>query len=227
MKLKKIAALCKQRKRAIIYQRWKADPDPGERKMTKQFISNGYGVYAAHGLPPLNKEGLLRIFDVEEKDFDKWFVSILDLPVSVNLEDWDESEYEVTGEFPPFLWNETAIHIFGTKNNGVMFISGDLMSPMDGENDLRFFVRDSGRNKYLAVKSGIFLQAVIMPEQLMTKKFVSLLKELTFRAETQLLNDSVPQYELTIDSMEKSVLENQKTSPEEKPEEDQEEQLEL
>ena len=41
MKLKKIAALCKQRKRAIIYQRWKTDPDHGERKMTKQFISNG------------------------------------------------------------------------------------------------------------------------------------------------------------------------------------------
>ena len=212
MKLEKIAALCKQRKRAIIYQRWKTDPDPGERKMSKQFISNGYGVYAAHGLPPLNKEGLLRIFDVEEKDFDKWFVSILNLPAS-DLEDWDETEYEVTEEFPPFLWNETAIHTFGAKNNGVMFISDDLMSPMAGENDLRFFVRDSGRNKYLAVKSGIFLQAVIMPEQLMTKKFVSLLKELTFRAETQLLNDSVPQYE--------------KTSPEGKPEEDQEEQLEL
>lgn len=200
MKLKRIAALCKQEKRAIIYQKWEADCGTSSI-MTQQWISNGYAVYAAHGLPPLEKETLLRIFDVAEDKFDSWNVSQRGLPESVNLGDLDDTEQEIAGALPSlYLWG-TAMQAYGTTENGVIFIRSDYMSPLDGETGLEFYIRKNGDTNYLAVKSGLLLQAVILPEQFITKNFLALLKELTFRCGKQLVENYALNYKLTIDEM--------------------------
>lgn len=200
MKLKRIAALCKKEKRAIIYQKWENEFGTG-RTMTQQFISNGFAVYAAHGLPPLEKETLLRIFDVAEDKFDAWHVSTMDLPESVNLSDLDYTEEKIAGTFPSIFLYGTAMQAFGTADNGVIFIRDDYLGPLDGETGLSYYVRSTEGMNYLVVKSGLFLQSVILPERFITKNFFALLKELTFRAGKQLIQDSIPNYKLTIDQM--------------------------
>ena len=51
MKIKKLAAICKKEKRAIIYERQIGDTDA-----VQQYISDGYAIYPVFGLPRLDKE---------------------------------------------------------------------------------------------------------------------------------------------------------------------------
>lgn len=61
MKIKNIAAICKKNKYAVIYERY------GESGGVIQYIGDGAAAYPVTGLPALDKESLLTIFDVPEK----------------------------------------------------------------------------------------------------------------------------------------------------------------
>ena len=60
-----------------------------------QYIGDGSAVYPVVGLPQLDKESLLTIFDVPEKDRDNYFVKTLGVPVGISFEDTDETERHV------------------------------------------------------------------------------------------------------------------------------------
>lgn len=66
MKIKSIAAICKKNKNIAIFERYSDDGD-----ILTQYIGDGSAVYPVIGLPPLDAESLLTIFDVPEKDRDK------------------------------------------------------------------------------------------------------------------------------------------------------------
>lgn len=63
MKIKSIAAICKKNKNIAIFERYSDDGD-----ILTQYIGDGSAVYPVVGLPQLDKESLLTIFDVPEKD---------------------------------------------------------------------------------------------------------------------------------------------------------------
>lgn len=63
MKIKSIAAICKKKKNIAIFERYSDDGDT-----LTQYIGDGSAVYPVVGLPQLDKESLLTIFDVPEKD---------------------------------------------------------------------------------------------------------------------------------------------------------------
>ena len=69
MKIKSIAAICKKNKNIAIFERYSDDGD-----ILTQYIGDGSAVYPVVGLPQLDKESLLTIFDVPEKDRDNYFV---------------------------------------------------------------------------------------------------------------------------------------------------------
>ena len=58
MKIKSIAAICKKNKNIAIFERYSDDGD-----ILTQYIGDGSAVYPVVGLPQLNKESLLTIFD--------------------------------------------------------------------------------------------------------------------------------------------------------------------
>ena len=66
MKIKNIAAICKKNKYAVIYERY------GESGGVIQYIGDGAAAYPVTGLPALDKESLLTIFDVPEKQREDW-----------------------------------------------------------------------------------------------------------------------------------------------------------
>lgn len=75
MKIKSIAAICKKNKNIAIFERYSDDGD-----ILTQYIGDGSAVYPVIGLPPLDAESLLTIFDVPEKDRDNYFVKTLGIP---------------------------------------------------------------------------------------------------------------------------------------------------
>ena len=90
MKIKSIAAICKKNKNIAIFERYSDDGD-----ILTQYIGDGSAVYPVVGLPQLNKESLLTIFDVPEKDRDNYFVKTLGIPAGISFEDTDETERHV------------------------------------------------------------------------------------------------------------------------------------
>lgn len=90
MKIKSIAAICKKNKNIAIFERYSDDGDT-----LTQYIGDGSAVYPVVGLPQLDKESLLTIFDVPEKDRDNYFVKTLGVPAGISFEDTDETERHV------------------------------------------------------------------------------------------------------------------------------------
>ena len=73
MKIKSIAAICKKNKNIAIFERYSDDGD-----ILTQYIGDGSAVYPVIGLPPLDAESLLTIFDVPQRARIDGFVSVID-----------------------------------------------------------------------------------------------------------------------------------------------------
>lgn len=92
MKIKNIAAICKKNKYAVIYERHT------ESGGVIQYIGDGAAAYPVTGLPALDKESLLTIFDVPEKQREDWFVQVAGIPSEISFEDMDANEKPVERE---------------------------------------------------------------------------------------------------------------------------------
>lgn len=79
MKIKNIAAICKKNKYAVIYERYT------EGGGVVQYIGDGAAAYPVTGLPALDKESLLTIFDVPEKQREDWFVQVAGIPSEIRF----------------------------------------------------------------------------------------------------------------------------------------------
>lgn len=67
MKIKNIAAICKKNKTIVLFEKHSESGDT-----VIQYIGDGGAAYPVTGLPPLDTESVLTIFDVPEKDRDKY-----------------------------------------------------------------------------------------------------------------------------------------------------------
>lgn len=61
MKIKSIAAICKKGKQVVLYNRYESGGT------LQQYIGDGMTAYPVSGLPELDEESILTIFDVPEK----------------------------------------------------------------------------------------------------------------------------------------------------------------
>ena len=99
MKIKNIAAICKKNKYAVIYERY------GENGGVIQYIGDGAAAYPVTGLPKLDKESLLTIFDVPEKQREDWFVQVAGIPSKISFE--DAAATDKTAKCPLYYTPET------------------------------------------------------------------------------------------------------------------------
>lgn len=105
MKIKSIAAICKKNKNIVIFERYSDDGD-----ILTQYIGDGSAVYPVIGLPPLDAESLLTIFDVPEKDRDNYFVKTLGVPAGISFEDTDETERHVEREGVSIIYSGRTLY---------------------------------------------------------------------------------------------------------------------
>ena len=175
MKIKSIAAICKKNKNIAIFERYSDDGD-----ILTQYIGDGSAVYPVVGLPQLDKESLLTIFDVPEKDRDNYFVKTLGVPAGISFEDTDETERHVEREGISIIYSGRTLKPIRTTR-GLVFIESRYLSPVSDILDvLELYERITPRGTpYIVAKAGFLLQAVITPYDVISQQFVDNLKRLT------------------------------------------------
>lgn len=205
MKIKNIAAICKKNKYAVIYERY------GESGGVIQYIGDGAAAYPVTGLPALDKESLLTIFDVPEKQREDWFVQVAGIPSEISFEDMDANEKPVERE---------AMKPLQTRR-GLVFIESRYLSPVSDILDvLELYERITpGGTPYIVAKAGFLLQAVIMPYDVISQQFVDNLKRLTEQCvlsldlrerEKELARAAEPeQYSLNVDPATGEIVEDE------------------
>lgn len=162
MKIKSIAAICKKNKNIAIFERYSDDGD-----ILTQYIGDGSAVYPVVGLPQLDKESLLTIFDVPEKDRDNYFVKTLGVPAGISFEDTDETERHVEREGISIIYSGRTLKPIRTTR-GLVFIESRYLSPVADVLDvLELYERRTAEGApYIVAKAGFLLQAVIIPHQI-------------------------------------------------------------
>lgn len=181
MKIKNIAAICKKNKYAVIYERYT------ESGGVIQYIGDGAAAYPVTGLPALDKESLLTIFDVPEKQREDWFVQVAGIPSEISFEDTDANEKPVEREAISIGYSGKTLKPLQTRR-GLVFIESRYLSPVSDILDvLELYERITpGGTSYIVAKAGFLLQAVIMPYDVINQQFVERLQDLTRECEFSL-----------------------------------------
>lgn len=152
MKFKAIEKICKEKKRAAIFD--------GE----EQWLGDGVAAYVLRGAPLLDKRNILTMFDVPEAKWDDWHITMTNPPESLCFDDTDPGEQEVRYYDLGISYGGKELRLFDTPD-GVAAIDEKYIAPMrDHAAYLHFYLR-TGRMglRYFAVKDGLLLVAVIMP----------------------------------------------------------------
>ncbi len=174
MKIKNIAAICKRNKCVTVFDRY------GRDGSLTQYIGDGGALYPVTGLPELDGESVLTIFDVPEKDREKYIVQERDVPPGINFEDIDPSEKVVEGRTIAIVCSGRVLKPLQTSK-GLVFIESRYLSPMSDVMDvLELYERTTSAGQpYIVAKAGLLLQAVIMPFDVINQQFVDQMRELT------------------------------------------------
>ncbi len=174
MKIKDVAAICKKNKFAILFER-------GANDTVEQYVSDGGAVYKLFGLPYLDASNLLTIFDVPEKNRPKWAVCNKALPDEISLADCCEDEMPIDERdaYPEIVHAERALKPLKISD-GILFIQTRYLKPVSDEQEFqRLFERKTASGiSYIVVKTGLIVQAAIMPMKMPGGNFADSLEGL-------------------------------------------------
>ena len=158
MKIKSIATICKKNKQVVLFNRYS---DSGT---ISQYIGDGSAVYPISGLPELDEESILTIFDVPEKQCEDWLVRYRDIPEGISFEDTDATEKIIEQGNLSIVYSGKTLKPLQTRR-GLVFIESRYLSPVSDVLDvLELYERVTPFGApYIVAKAGFLLQAVIMP----------------------------------------------------------------
>lgn len=173
MKIKSIAAICKKGKQVLLFNRY------GSGGTLQQYIGDGITAYPVSGLPELDEESVLTIFDVPEKQREDWLVRVRNIPEGINFDDTDESESMIEQSNLSIVFSGKTLKPLQTRR-GLVFIESRYLSPVSDVLDvLELYERfTSSGTPYIVAKAGFLLQAVIMPYDVINADFVERLQRL-------------------------------------------------
>lgn len=168
MKIKSIAAICKKSKRVVLYSKRDAEGD-----IVQQYISDGSAVYPVFGLPVLDEESILTIFDIPEKQREDWLVKDADIPGGINFGDMDNCEQIIERVGLSIVYAGKTLKPLQTRR-GLVFMESRYLAPISDVLDvMELYERATpGGKPYIVAKAGFLLQAVILPNDIITAQFV-------------------------------------------------------
>lgn len=174
MKIKSIAAICKKSKRVVLYSKRNIEGD-----IVQQYISDGSAVCPVSGLPALDEESILTIFDIPEKQREDWLVKDADIPDGINFEDMDNCEQIIERAGLSIVYAGKTLKPLQTRH-GLIFMESRYLAPISDVLDvMELYERATpGGEPYIVAKAGFLLQAVIMPNDIITDQFVHGVQEL-------------------------------------------------
>lgn len=153
MKIKKVEALCKSDRRIILYE--------GDGV---QWIGNGYAAYPLHNMPVLDENNVFTLFDIAEKDREKYLLRSEELPDALDFNDSSDTEIMLDRISIDLYINGCDVAPY-VGSSGIIFVETRYLAPfIKQEGGFELYERFTKIGKpYIAVKSGLFLIGVIMP----------------------------------------------------------------
>lgn len=155
MKLKNIAALCKNRKVVYILT----------DRFQNQYIGNGDAFYLMPAELELNAENILIIFDIPQEKRSEWKVASTIPPECLPTEDVVDTEQQA--EIIPIdlcLYDDT--YRLLRDDTGIVIFNIKYLAPLtDIQEPISYFIRRiNAQDAVIAVKKGLMLQALISAE---------------------------------------------------------------
>lgn len=148
MKIKSIAALCKKVRYAVIMDSASADGS------IVQFIGDGNAAYMCDGLPTVEEESLLAIFDVPQEQRNTWYVkrsNMYDMLLASNDMPLYESRAHIT------YGGRELIPLY-THTRRIVFIDAKYLAPNP---TIELYLRNVNSTPVIAVKMGFIDLAII------------------------------------------------------------------
>lgn len=158
MKIKKIAQICAGQKTIYVHnQSCKGD-------LVRQWVGDGVAMYPLDGLPYMDDEALLALFDVPPDKRDNWTVRDRNLGSVVSLDDIDPDEVDVLPYDLTVNNGRTTLMPFDGGARGTLWIQQRYLAPTDDIDIVRYCARPTtGGGLVIAVKSGLVLMSIVMP----------------------------------------------------------------
>lgn len=185
MKFKVIGNICKKKKTAIIFDR--VTVNSAGMEVCQQYISDGSAIYPVIGLPYINEETLLTMWDIPEKQRDSWTVRTLPVPDCIDFRDTIAADSQVRETDFVLYQNQSKLRAIATSR-GIVFIDLGYLAPLvDSFDVMQMYERinDAGQ-LYIVVTAGLWLQAIIFPYKLIDKDFIEKLDYILNECETSL-----------------------------------------
>lgn len=168
MILKNLAAMCRKR---LFIEMFRDRND-------MQWIGEGHAIYPMVGIPEVNKEQVLFLFDIPEKHRAKCLV--VD---QGGIEEFcDVSDGAADNEvklMPPAMMTGGNLLTPIMTSQGIAFFNAEYLKPVSDCEDLSLYERytESGE-LYLVAKSGMMVEAVVIPENMSGDRGKNLLESL-------------------------------------------------
>lgn len=151
MKIKSIAALCKKVRHAVIMDSASADGS------IVQFIGDGNAAYICDGLPTVEEESLLAIFDVPQEQRNTWHVkrsNVYDMLLTSNDMPLYESRVHIT------YGGKELIPLY-THMRRIVFIDAKYLAPLADNPTMELYLRNANSTPVVAAKTGFIDLAII------------------------------------------------------------------
>ena len=155
MIFKNLTALCRANKCIMLY----GAPDE------LQWVSEGHAIYPLHGHPGMTANMLPRVFDVPEKDLGKYYIRHnTERPAPYDYSDVALNETQLRPEQITIKRGDMIMRPARTSK-GLMFYDPEYLKPLrDVQDSMGIYERRAtDGTMYFAVKSGMLLQALILP----------------------------------------------------------------
>lgn len=158
MVLKKIAAICKAAGQIIILE---------DERRECQWVGTWKAQYPLDGYPVVDESTVFALLDIPEKDREKFQVYHKHAIRPEIYADSGVTEHLAAETKLQIVYGSQVLIPAADTQGGICFYDPDMLKPL---NDLRkqldLYIRYNGKgDKVIAVKSGLLLQALFLPEE--------------------------------------------------------------
>ncbi len=154
MKLKEIAALCRKAKSVIVFD-----------EEGRQWAGDGSAMYILpENIGGMTPDTLCVIFDIPTDKAAEFYTRRSEFPATFESGDEAEEDELLFDTDRRVLYDGADMTPLQTPDGKVFFIKSKYLKAVNDSENLRLTLRIDGEgNRYIAVKDGMFLAAIIVP----------------------------------------------------------------
>lgn len=143
-----------------------------------QWTGDGRALYLLENLPVFEDKNVLSLFDIAEKDRDRYYIKSDEDNYGIDFSDTDEDE-KILERLDTNIIHKGAVILPLRSRNGIIFINGKYLNPFDEKEDFELYERRmASGTRYVAVKAGFMLKGLILPMMLHEDEMIKELEEI-------------------------------------------------